>query len=1022
MNISEVCHLSDEIRPGELMISVFLDQAILNPNSKEANSTFVLRATYLTTPLRSLFEHITQKLIGAHPKGSAIIRGTYGSGKSHALLALYHIVRGRKEAQKTLNKWGIGVRLPERVRVAAVQLRSERPDTLWELLFKRADCGNLNEEVRDYPTREQWASLGRGTPTLLIVDELEQWFEAQNALEQARTKSALANMLEAAELSDVSLAVAIAIYGTNNELMAVINRVHPPIWDVGTAEDRQKIVTHRLIDKIDKVKAKRVVREYIETYDKVRREFPSLSHLADFRKEMEESYPFHPHFLRQAYQVYAAMPRHESTRGVVGVCATLLRKQANQRDMILTGNLDITDEEIASDLRKLDPELVQNATEDIHQRCVDISEGTGIIGTVLLHSFSPYGTPGATEEEILIGNLRTGGNINDLRASLDEIKSQAWFIDEVGERFIITKEVVLIKQIDQMARARFDTGEGREQAAEYIRSLIREAIHSEHLTFYPHEPLPTSTGTIGLKYIISLMPLRDQEALEILKGLDNTVVLLAPKPNVREQITVNRDLLLWALRVLVCEDLLKQKSKRQTEVRNLKSRFDRDLIQLLNNSYARWMRLSRTNELGQTPNFILRPMECGLSAKSVEEKIREQYDVDAMRDGIAKLLSAQGRDKTKGSEQSALTLAQIRQGLRRERGLPILAFPTSENFENAIRRMVQDSGENGIVVQAGRALYGYDEITLPSVLSDDWRIWLKPFSPEPPAKEDVKQRVRQELARTQVKGVIIRDLKSAVTYETGLATEEVVRAIVEMVNDHEAVVEQDETRYPDDGLLSSGSLINDGRAWLTEHAPADDRKARARILTLVKDAGDEGMTWKQVQIHLSAEGTLIAAIQRAVERLMGEVESAVEFYEEKGQQIIREPKLPTDNTVLRIRKEVLPPPQPPSWKVFSLNIQPYRLSTSRDLLMAELRSKVKNESRIKEVIFTVRPVEDTVDPLFGKVRDDTGLAQVHVEHRLTWQFLQTITKEALLNLITHLFEILKEKGEVIIEAIVSGEA
>ena len=876
--------------------------------------------------------------------------------------------------------------------------------------------------MRDYPTREQWASLGRGTPALLIVDELEQWFEAQNALEQARTKSALANMLEAAELSDVSLAVAIAIYGTNNELMAVINRVHPPIWDVGTAEDRQKIVTHRLIDKIDRVKAKRVVREYIETYDKVRSEFPSLSHLADFRKEMEESYPFHPNFLRQTYQVYAAMPRHESTRGVVGVCATLLRKQANQRDMILTGNLDITDEEIASDLRKLDPELVQNATEDIHQRCVDISEGNGIIGTVLLHSFSPYGTPGATEEEILIGNLRTGGNINDLRASLDEIKSQAWFVDEVGERLVVTKEVVLIKQIDQMAGARLDTGEGREQAAEYIRSLIREAIHSEHLTFYPHEPLPTSTGTIGLKYIISLMPLPDHEALEILKGLDNTVVLLAPKPNVREQITINRDLLLWALRVLVCEDLLKQKSKRQTEVRNLKSRFDRDLNQLLNNSYARWMRLSRTNELGQTPNFILRPMECGLSAKSVEEKIHEQYDVDAMREGVAKLLSAQGRDKTKGSEQSALTLAQIRQGLRRERGLPILALPTSESFENAIRRMVQDSGENGIVVQAGRALYGYEEITLPSVLSDDWRIWLKPFAPEPPAKEDVKQRVRQELARAQVKGVIIRDLKSAVTYETGLATEEVVRAIVEMVNDHEAIVEQDETRYPDDGWLSGGSLIDDGRAWLKEHAPADDRKVRSRILTLVKDAGEEGMTWKQVQTHLSAEGTLIAAIQRGVERLIGDVESAVEFYDEKGQQIIREPKLPTDNTVLRIRKEVLPPPQPPSWKAFSLNIQPYRLSTSRDLLMAELRSKVKNESRIKEVIFTVRPVEDTVDPLFGKVRDDTGLGQVHVEHRLTWQFLQTITKEALLNLITHLFEILKEKGEVTIEVIVSGEA
>jgi hypothetical protein len=53
---------------------------------------------------------------------------------------------------------------------------------------------------------------------------------------------------------------------------------------------------------------------------------------------------------------------------------------------------------------------------------------------------------------------------------------------------------------------------------------------------------------------------------------------------------------------------------------------------------------------------------------------------------------------------------------------------------------------------------------------------------------------------------------------------------VELVNDGETVVEQDEARYADDGMLSGNVLRDDRRGWLAEQTPPDDRKARARIL------------------------------------------------------------------------------------------------------------------------------------------------------------------------------------------------
>jgi len=1009
MTVADVCKLSEEVLTGELLISVFLDRAYLDPNSKEADREFVLRATYPTLPLRAMLEHIAQKLSGKHPKGSVIVRGSYGSGKSHTLLAIYHVVRPDSLGRDTLIEWGVKAVLPDRVRVVAVQLRAELPGTLWERLFERAGRGELNEQVGDYPTREQWAILGREMPTLVIVDELEQWFEAQDRKEQARTKSALANLLEAAELNDTPLAVVLAVYGTNSELMAVINRTKPPIWDVGTAEDRQRIVQHRLIDRLDEVKARKAVGRYIETYEKVRGELPSLVNLADLRREMEKTYPFHPHFLHQAYQVYAAMPHHESTRGVVGICATLLGRRAKERDLILTGDLDITDEEIASDLRKLNPDLVQNATEDLRQRCTDIPEAPGIIGTVLLHSFSPHGDQGATEEDVLIGNLRPDININELKAALYDVKTRAWFLDEINERLMVTRDVVLVKQIEQIAHMQLGDSEGRERAAEYLRGFIRRALNVEHLIFYPDQPLPRTGGT-GLKYIISLAPISRDEAEEILRKLDNTAILLVPKPQVRKKITANDDLLLRALRILVCEDLLKQKGKRQNEIRNLKRRYEGELEQWMHDSYALWMRLSRTNELGEEPSFVVRPEECELSLEYIDGKLKEIYDVDAMRHGIAKLLQFQGRDKPKGSEHAGLTIGQIRQSLQRERGLPILSNATRENFESGLRQMVEDRSDSGIVVQAGKMLFGYDEVNLPSVLTDSWRVWLKPYAPEPPAPEDVKQHVRGELAKAGENGISVKVL---------ITDEEVGRALIELINEGEAILEQGEERYPEDGTLSEQMIADDGTVWLAENAPPDDRKARKRILDLVKGAGKEGIRWEQVQAVLRAEDIPSTAIDRAVDRMMRDERGPVGFYDADGQTVIHDPRAAlSGETVLRWRSAA---PPPPLWLHFSVSIPSYRLPTSTDLLLGELRTKLKEESHIDKVSFTARSVEGETDPLFGTSEGIKQLAQIQAEHSLTWEFERSINKEAFLNSVENLVKELAEKGDITLEIIVEGK-
>lgn len=1026
MTIQQICQLSEEVRTGELLEAVFIDQAIKDPTSKEADADFVLRATYPTVPLRGLLELMAQKLSGEHPKGTVVIRGDYGSGKSHALLALYHMASLGSESQGWLGEWRVQGRFPEHTRVALVQLVSENPETFWELLFERAGRPELNTEVRNYPTREQWASVAFEAPTLLIIDEIEEWFgQLDNGPPKRRTRTGLQNLLEAANRHGVPLAVALSVYGREPRLMEIINRTQPPSWDVGTAKDRQQIVRHRLVSQIDENGAKQIITRYIQAYQSAQAELPLLAaRLADLEREMAASYPFHSAFLKQAFQVYAAAPHHESTRGIVYLRANLLRRHAAQRNLILTGDLDIRDENVASDLRKLDPDLVSNAHEDLSQRCQEIDRAEGILGTVLLHSFSPTAAGGASLEDVLIGNLRPGLNINDLRNEIDRVRRESWFMDEVEDRLVVTKEVVLLKRIEQQARALIQKPEGKQEAADQIRESLRGTMSPEAVFLYPEEPLPEALSGASLKYVLSLKPITEAQAEELLRGRDNTVVLIAPKPALRGRLTHDREMLLRAARLLVCESLLGRRTYRQSDVRGYKRRFEREFKQALEGYYGRWMRLSRTNELGADPEYVTRKIACALGADAIRNVILIENDVEVVKGGLQKLLRYAGVRETRGAEAAGQTVGQLRRGLRSHPGLPMLVDPG--RLSEALQSMAWDSHPNtGVVITVGRALYGYDDPStgsgrgrpLPTPLNDDWRVWLKAYAPEPPAPQDVKHAVRQTLADAGESGAAAQRIRSEVLSDLNVPARDVLRALAELVNEGEAILEQDEARFPTDGDLVSDQITDTALIWLVNYAPPDDRQARRRIMQLVRDAGSAGITLGDLKSHLAVEGIEEGTIQRGMKRLLQrrEVQAAGE---EAVPALLHDLSLLADDTVIKLPSEE-PPALPANWEPFTLSLGPYRLL---DQFLRDLRARLREEARIQSARFEVRPMEEAADPLFGRDEELVGLAQVSAQHELACEFTHSASKTAFLTITENLVEQLEQVEEILIWVQVHGDA
>lgn len=967
MTIAQVCKLSREVQRNELLTTVVLD-GVYREGRKEADGDFVLRITYPTDTMKLLIQQVTEKLSGKTQKGGIVLRGSYGSGKSHTLLTLFHLCNDAERANEWCAQWGMNSKFPSGVRVAAVQLVAERPDDLWSLLMERLRETELLRKISRFPTRDEWMALAEKQPTVLLIDELEGWFDALSDSEKAVQKNALQNLMEAAEQENVPLSVIVSVYGIRDDVMAILNRTHPPVLDVGTAADRWRIVRHRLIDNLDEGKAKKVIEDYMQVYEKVRSYLP-VADFDELRREMERYYPFHPVFLKKMFEVYGLMPRHEMTRGVIGICATLLRRWAKERDMILAGDLDVFEEEIASDLRKLDPQRVENVQRDLQERCIGIDYASEIFGATLIYSIGNQ--QGISEGELWLATLRPNRNINDLQDALEAVNRKALFLEKQDGKLMVTIEESLEKRLEQDARALLETPDGRQRVAERLKEKIREEANT-NLIFYPDERIPT--GGSGLKYVLSLEPLKaDVSTLRPLFP-DNTVVLLAPRQSVTRKVTEDDDWLFATARVLVCEELLKQKHKRQQDLRRFRGQFDGELERLIRTHFADWLRISRTNELGEEPKYVVRREQVPLKKEDIDRKLRDIFDLNAFKDAIVKILRAQGKDKKKGDNTAGLTIKEVRDWLRGEVGLPILGEPTENAFKEAIKMMVVDENpQTGAIVQVGRNIFGYPpNTTIPQEPQDGWRIWLKEFGPEPPAPEDVKNKVRSELQRAGKEGATVSNLQSKLRADS----QEVVRAIAELVNFEEAVLETDEERYPDDGHLPVDKVSKDARIWLGEFAPPDDRNSRKEILRLVNSAGDEGILWGEVKQRLASLGCEKEAILRALERLCERNEVLIE---REGQVLeVSVATLPEDAKLKRPFTYKPIGVSPKTEMTLHLPIQSYRLPDSIDLWLGELRNKLSESAQIQKVTFTI---QTSITP--ESVRK---VAEVVEKWTIQWQF------------------------------------
>ncbi len=373
------------------------------------------RRTYLTDSLRRLLVDALRRLAGTGGGPVVQLQTNFGGGKTHAMLALYHLFSGTPPTalpgiEPVLKEAG-GTALPKVRRVVLVGNRlspgnpAKKPDgtlvrTLWgELAWQLGQAAGGPREARkaydrvraddEHATspgdrlRELFNDYG---PCLVLIDEWVAYarqlhdqsdlpagsFETQFTFAQALTESARAAqrclVVISLPASDATgsphiQAEDVEVGGARgrealDRLRNVIGRVEET-WRPAAAEESFEIVRRRLFQPLTdpaQFTARDVVaRAFAELYRTQAQEFPSACREAGYETRLRNAYPIHPEIFDRLYTDWSTLLKFQRTRGVLRLMATVIHslwENGDKNPLILPSTIPVDDPRVQFELTR----------------------------------------------------------------------------------------------------------------------------------------------------------------------------------------------------------------------------------------------------------------------------------------------------------------------------------------------------------------------------------------------------------------------------------------------------------------------------------------------------------------------------------------------------------------------------------------------------------------------------------------------------------------------------------------------
>ena len=361
--------------------------------------------TYVTEGMKGLLIQALKRFGGKDGEPVLQLKTAFGGGKTHSLLALYHMSRGGVPIDKIPNLKAVmeevGVSELPNAKVAVLvgtamdPSRSKRPtnlpgitiNTIWGEMAAQLAIAAGDPKLYDYVKEADKKGVSPGSlalknlfdacgPCLVLMDELVAYAKKIYGIEGLPSGSFdnfisfIQEITEAASASENSMVVAsipesaVEIGGdAGQKALEAIEHTFgrkESIWKPVAANEGFEVVRRRLfLDCKRPEERDRICAEFSQMYQDNQGDFPIDAREVEYRNRLISCYPIHPEIFDRLYEEWATMEHFQRTRGVLRLMAAVIHElwMANDASaMIMPGSLPLDIPTVKDELVRYLPE------------------------------------------------------------------------------------------------------------------------------------------------------------------------------------------------------------------------------------------------------------------------------------------------------------------------------------------------------------------------------------------------------------------------------------------------------------------------------------------------------------------------------------------------------------------------------------------------------------------------------------------------------------------------------------------
>lgn len=361
--------------------------------------------TYVTEGMKGLLVQALKRVCGRDGDPVIQLKTAFGGGKTHSMLALYHLLRGAVALEKIPAAAPVleaaGLHSLPRVHAAVLvgtaldPSKVKRPQnlpgvsvsTLWGEMACQLALSAQNPRLYDFVKEADKKGVSPGSealknlfdacgPCLILMDELVAYAKRIFGVSGLPAGSFdnfitfIQEISEAARASKNSLVVAsipeseIEVGGeAGKTALAAIEHTFgrmEAIWKPVAANEGFEVVRRRLfLDCRNTAARDMVCTHFSRMYRENTADFPLEAKELEYQNRLASCYPIHPEVFDRLYEDWATLERFQRTRGVLRLMAAVIHELWMNRDaglLIMPGSLPLDVPAVRDELTRHLPE------------------------------------------------------------------------------------------------------------------------------------------------------------------------------------------------------------------------------------------------------------------------------------------------------------------------------------------------------------------------------------------------------------------------------------------------------------------------------------------------------------------------------------------------------------------------------------------------------------------------------------------------------------------------------------------